>query len=252
MSLTINSGGALTIQGGSGAAAPTRHAIDANHVYVWHCGTGSTTGNNLLADVGGVNLAFSNGTQNTLAAQQYTMFRSTPSLVTTTTTSGAAGRTQLGTTSLSLGTGVSVSVEGILRIPSYSIKDFSSVTSAISLSGAASADQLAFVYRNGSNAPAFWAPAQNVAVSYGGGENQMSLGESHHVMLTWDVAASVVKCFIDGTIFTTFSSMVRSVTMTNLAVTVLPFGGSLAEIRISNIARSHAYAIEATRIMRSL
>ena len=255
-------GGGVGPTGPTGPAGssfiPTRHAVDANHLYVWHCGAGSTDGTNIIADKGGVNMTTS--TSDTQLSSDVSMFKNTPSLITSKTTTGVSNF-QTGN-SLSIAGNASTSIEFIFQVSSWEHSSIPNWTFGFNLIGSTDQMSLRYTENNTSDGIVFgftrqyngsWGAAPIVKLNYGGSFDQVSVNHPHHAMMVWDVSSSSIKCYFDGRLVgTSAGNGSRSNPFTSAQANLIPFGGSVAEIRVSNIARDHSYAMEAFRKMRNL
>jgi Concanavalin A-like lectin/glucanases superfamily len=239
--LTVGTGGRL------GWSAPTSHPLDANHIYAWSCNSVSGDGTTIAADVGGTNLVGSN------LVAEVSMFKYTPSV---STTANAFKRLEA-TLPVTIGTTTSVTLEAMVQVARQGLSTWGNYANMISIGG--NGDSQYFLYRGLSETYILLAnfrsgnPYGNIGLSYGTGGDQFSTERPHHVMVVWDMSASAVYHYLDGFLVgTTGGQGTRSNDYTYAVVGITQNGGSVANVRVSNVARSQDYARAATRAMYRL
>ena len=248
------------IAGGGGGSAPERPPIDANHTHVWHMGAGcTTTGQNILSDFGGVTLNrdFGSGSIQT----GYSLFKSQQSAYATQNTLGNPpsdnGWTSFAGSIPAIATGSALTIEAIALFPPESIgsvADYSGIVGLFNISvlnyaqitWKSSGIQPGFISQN----PAFY----NTQGTFGAGFGQVVPGMPTHLMFTWDPTIPRQQFYINGRLLTTNTDPTAGPRGQILDIISVKFiaGGSIADIRISNISRPQSYAIAATRAMRAL
>ena len=240
----------------------TRPPVDANHTHIWYMGEGCTTnGTDIIADVGGLNLTRFQGSGNVTTG--YGIFTTQQSALLSGSAlglTGFAGNISIATTS-------SVSFECIARIPSWganldTIGTASAYQPFVQLtSNSAPYNQINFNYIWGSNAFTFGSVVNGnysidyPSINYGASnDNTVTPDIPHHLMTTWDYASGIVKHYIDGEQYgnTVTWGAPRGAIMSSMQIYMSPNGFSLADVRISNVIRTQAYALAATNAMRAL
>ena len=244
--------------GGSSGPAPQRPAVDANHTNVWYMAAGcSPNGTDILPDIGSVTLSRNSGSGT--IATGYSLFSSQQSAYATEAT--LTGFTGFGgTLSPTIATNQAFSLEVIVLFPSESIATVGYLGSVGVFNGLV--DYAQILWRESTTLPGFLT-LQNPAGGYlitgvfGAASDQVLFGVPTHLMLTWQptgASTGTQTFYINGRLLATNTAATagnRSAAMTAVDVKFIA-GSSLADIRISNIARPQSYAIAATRAMRAL
>lgn len=241
---------------------PQRPPIDANHLYVWHLGEGcTTTGLDILPDVGGVTLNRNAGTA-TLETGYFLFDTQQSAFADQSTISGVT----LFSASISpIAVSQPTTIEAIVLFPGESVgavAQYSPVARIYSGAPNLNHDYQFIGYVVNAVAPGFATIRNNSfpsffqhAGAFGAGAGQVVPGIPTHMMSTWDPGANTIKFFINGQLVSTSSDPNiagnRSQVFAEVEIGFIP-GSSIADVRISDVARDQAYALAATRAMRAL
>lgn len=243
--------------GGGSGPAPQRPPIDANHTNVWYMGAGSTTnGLDILPDVGGVTLnrASGSGTIST----GYGCFKTQQSLF---CNESSAAVSEFGG-AISIAPTADFTLEGIMFASALPIGGITPTDNFLIVNNNAATPEGAFFrYFNGSSVPEMASSRQPgpqvwlFPVSVSGTPGTFRWGVPHHYMMSWETGVRI-SAYIDGVLIGTTTSGTyvgaRSGAINELALRLWSRGVSLADVRISDIARPQSYAIAATQAMLAL
>lgn len=239
--------------GGAVSTKSLRPAYDAHHVYAWKCE--STDGTLVAPDVGAVSLSGGGGF---LATQTGPIYRGCPSLVNTNTSEESRV--------------IAGAIEIDLDVTSYTLEVVSYVSQWIPHAAAGWGSYPVIVgiigtgptrghqirAFNGSSPGALvstaWVAgggANETSYTVGAGYTNVSIG-AHHFMVAWNKATATSSVYIDGKVVKSGAGESITGKLTEVHVAVPSFGGSIADLRISDIARDQAYALAATRALRQM
>jgi hypothetical protein len=243
---------------GGGLPIPQRPPIDANHTNVWYMGAGcTTTGLDILPDVGGVTLNRSSGTGT--ISTGYGCFTTQQSVLCNDSTAAISEFTG----AISIGPTAAFSAEAIIYMDQYGLASMAGLTNFLILNNSLATPEGAFFRYFNSSGQAEVASARqpgtqifNFQASAGNTPGTFQFGMKCHYMLTWNPATPRVELYINGVLVnsTTNASFAgnRSGTIDTIFLSLWSRGVSLADVRISNIARPQSYAIAATQAMLAL
>ena len=233
----------------------TRPPLDSNHTHVWYLGEGCTTdGINIIPEVGGITMTKFSGTGSLTTG--YGIFNTQKSALLSGSTQGLNGFNG----NIDISTTSSVTFECIARIPSWGTDTgvIGQYQPFVQLTSDSPYDQINFNYVWASNqfhfTTAIAANYNTQAINYGAGNWGTVVPEiPHHFMTTWDYSTKVVKYYIDGYNFATYTwGSNRGRAFKYVQIYMAPNGFSVADVRISDVVRSQGYALAATNAMRSL
>ena len=243
----------------------SRPAIDANHTNVWYMGEGCTTdGTQILPDVGSVTLVRTSG--GGVIQTGYSLFDTQKSAYATENT--VSGSTRFSAAlSPTIGTSQAFTLESIILFPPETVNTVPQYIGAFLVSVVnpspppSTTDYAQILYREATTRPGFLTQRNSSGYnssysSFGASNDQVVPGLPSHFMLTWEPAGAsgTQNFYIDGRLLTTYTGGLAGDRFAAFNAVTVNFicGASLADLRISNIARSQLYAIEATRSMRAL
>jgi hypothetical protein len=236
--------------------APQRPPIDANHTNVWYLGAGSTTtGLDILPDVGSVTLNRSTGTG--VYNLGYNLFTTQPSGYATEPTLNG-DTTFEAPLSPTIGPTQDFTVEAIMSFPSQTVDTLPASLGAVIVARLSPLEYAQIAYRsNVSTAPSFLTLSNGAFFAregvYGAAPGNVTPGLRTHLMVSW-AAGVALNYYINGRALaatTGSAAQARLTAMDNIFVKFAS-GASMADVRISNIVRPQSYAIAATQAMLAL
>lgn len=225
-----------------------RPAFDANHTDAWLCK--ATDGTNVLPDVGAVTLVASAAN---LLAVPGVAYRGANALVNVDAT--PTGKVNL-RANVTFSNVASFSIECVATVPTPG--DWGASPILIGAYNVGGEYVYLFPY-NGAPPSASWRfsakygggawPAANFT---GGGANtQVAYNRSHHFLIVQDIPGTAFNAYVDGVLVAQLAGVGTFTNpLTQMYGELFANGAAIADIRVSNVARTQAYAVAATRALR--
>lgn len=235
-------GQAVVISGGTPAwTGSSRPVYDANHVAAWDMAT--SDGSSFAASVGSV--ALTGGSGDVASSYENGIYRRTKAGVYT----GATSRPLTANGCCSIGTTTPMTFETFIFAAANGLASSSPDMRIVGPSPTYTYTRLTFSFAVGNLT---WIVDQGGSgtpynIGLGANYNNFLPNVPHHLMIVWIPSVST-KLYIDGNEVANAGARPRAAILTNVEVDLAPTS-SVADVRLSNIARDAAYARSAYRVM---